>query len=244
MRSRHAESVPGRRLPGTVRQGSHLASLVGPGTQIAKAPGDASHRSQVLKRTKEIQMSIMHRSRTATTALGAVLIFALAAPITVTAEDQVVVEEHVLAAENQDAALALAVRSWDETSGYGSVEASRATASTLFALVAAPSWDETSGYGSVEASRAAASELLAPSASPSWDDMSGYDSVEASRAAASAMLSGELISGQAQSLALAAATAKSWDETSGYASVEASRAAISDLLAPGKDAVDGVLADC
>jgi hypothetical protein len=146
----------------------------------------------------------------------------------------------------EDALLAVvsAGQSWDETSGYGSVEASRATASTLFALVAAPSWDETSGYGSVEASRAAASELLAPSASPSWDDMSGYDSVEASRAAASAMLSGELISGQAQSLALAAATAKSWDETSGYASVEASRAAISDLLAPGKDAVDGVLADC
>jgi hypothetical protein len=53
----------------------------------------------------------------------------------------------------------------------------------LYAIVAAaPSWDETSGYGSVEASRAAASALLAPVAAPSWDQASGYGSVEASRA--------------------------------------------------------------
>jgi hypothetical protein len=37
--------------------------------------------------------------------------------------------------------------SWDETSGYGSVETSRATASRLLAPAAAPSWDETRGYG-------------------------------------------------------------------------------------------------
>jgi hypothetical protein len=53
----------------------------------------------------------------------------------------------------------------------------------LYAIVsAAPSWDENSGYGSVEASRAAASALLAPVAAPSWDQTSGYGFVEASRA--------------------------------------------------------------
>jgi hypothetical protein len=53
----------------------------------------------------------------------------------------------------------------------------------LYAIVAAaPSWDATSGYGSVEASRAAASALLAPVAAPSWDETSGYRSVETSRA--------------------------------------------------------------
>jgi hypothetical protein len=53
----------------------------------------------------------------------------------------------------------------------------------LLAIVAAaPSWDDTSGYASVEASRAAASALVAPIAAPSWDVSSGYASVEASRA--------------------------------------------------------------
>jgi hypothetical protein len=53
----------------------------------------------------------------------------------------------------------------------------------LYAIVAAaPSWDESSGYGSVEATRAAASALLAPAAAPSWDETSGYGAVEATRA--------------------------------------------------------------
>jgi hypothetical protein len=53
----------------------------------------------------------------------------------------------------------------------------------LYTIVAAaPSWDETSGYGSVEATRAAASALLAPAAAPSWDETSGYGAVEATRA--------------------------------------------------------------
>jgi hypothetical protein len=51
-------------------------------------------------------------------------------------------------------AIVAAAPSWDETSGYGSVEASRAAASALRAPVAASSWDETSGYGAVEANRA------------------------------------------------------------------------------------------
>ena len=61
-------------------------------------------------------------------------------------------------------AIVATARSWDETSGYGSVEASRAAASALRAPVAAPSWDETSGYGSVEASRAEMAEYGAPPA--------------------------------------------------------------------------------
>jgi hypothetical protein len=52
----------------------------------------------------------------------------------------------------------------------------------LLAIVAAASsWDATSGYGAVEASRAA-NALLVPGAGPSWDETSGYASVEASRA--------------------------------------------------------------
>ena len=42
-----------------------------------------------------------------------------------------------------------AVRAWDETSGYGPVETSRAAASAWLAGDA--SWNETSGYGAVEA---------------------------------------------------------------------------------------------
>ena len=126
-------------------------------------------------------MRTIHRSRTAISAFVAVLMFALSAPIAVHAEEQVIAEEQVLAAEEQDPALAPAVPSWDETSGYGSVEASRAEISALLsgevisgqeqvlamAAAAATLWDETSGYGSVEASRAAASALLAPVAEPS-----------------------------------------------------------------------------
>ena len=131
-------------------------------------------------------MSTIHRSRTAISAFAAVLMLALSAPIAVHAQDQVPAEERVLVAEDQ-ALAPVAGLSWDETSGYGSVEASRAaialpaTSTTtevnrvlvaqhaleagdlgsmqedvLFAVAAASSsWDVTSGYGSVEASRAA-----------------------------------------------------------------------------------------
>jgi hypothetical protein len=149
-------------------------------------------------------MFTIHRSRMAVSAVIAVLTFTLCAPIAVNAEEQVIADEQVIAAEGQDPALA----------------------------PAAPSWDESSGYGSVEASRAAASALFAPGTTSSWDDTSGYGSVEASRAEISALLSGELISGQEQDLAMAAAAAKSWDNASGYGSVEASRAAASALRAP------------
>jgi hypothetical protein len=68
-------------------------------------------------------------------------------------------------------AIVAAAPSWDETSGYSSVEANRARAAqealqsqdlgslqedALFAIVTAgSSWDQTSGYASVEATRAA-----------------------------------------------------------------------------------------
>jgi hypothetical protein len=133
-------------------------------------------------------MSTHHR-RTILSAVIATLTLALCAPVAVNAEEEAITaQEQVLAAAPAPA-----------------------------------SWDETSGYGSVEASRAASSTLLAPSSPPSWDEASGYASVEASRAEMSVLLSGELISGEEQALAIAAAAAKTWDETSGYGSVEASR---------------------
>ena len=107
-------------------------------------------------------MSTSRRTRITIPTFGAVLLFALAAPIVVNADDG------VIAAEEQILAEASAAPSWDETSGYGSVEASRAELSTMvsgevvsgqeqvLAMVAAAakSWDETSGYGSVERTRA------------------------------------------------------------------------------------------
>jgi hypothetical protein len=132
---------------------------------------------------QEMTMSMIQRSPIVVSAFAAVLVFALCAPIAVDAEAQVITQDQLVAVVDQDPALAPAQASWDETSGYGSVEASRAAASTLLAAGAAPSWDDTSGYGSVETSRAAASTLLAPAAGPSWDETSGYGFVEASRAA-------------------------------------------------------------
>ncbi len=193
-------------------------------------------------------MSTIHRFRPAVSVLVTVLTFALSAPITVDAEEQVVAEEQILAAEEQVPALApVAGPSWDETSGYGSVEASRA---------AIGHDDGVSDYGPTGHEASAAMGL-------SWDEMSGYGSVEASRAEVSALLSGELISGRDQALAFAAAAAMLWDETSGYGSVEASRAAASALYAPvagpswddtsgygsveasrAEMALDGALADC
>jgi steroid delta-isomerase-like uncharacterized protein len=137
-------------------------------------------------------MSTIHRFRPAVSAFITVLTFAFSAPFAVNAEDEVVVS----LAKEQVLTAAPAAPSWDDTSGYGSVEASRAEVSALlsgelisgrdqalaFAAAAAMLWDETSGYGSVEASRAAASALFAPVIGPSWDDTSGYGSVEASRA--------------------------------------------------------------
>jgi hypothetical protein len=132
-------------------------------------------------------MSTSNRSRMIFSAFVAVLTFALCAPIAVNA-DEVTAEEPILAA-------APAAPSWDESSGYSSVEASRAGVNSsvsgevissqeralAMAAAAAASWDEATGYGSLETSRAVAA-INAPVAPSSWDETSGYGAVEATRA--------------------------------------------------------------
>jgi hypothetical protein len=123
-------------------------------------------------------MFTIHRYRTGFLGITTVLAVALVASVTAQTEDQQI-------------AAAPAAPSWDETSGYGAVEANRAVighddvvsgyvatgheASAAMGL----SWDETSGCGAVEANRAAASEAAI---NASWDESSGYGAVEASRA--------------------------------------------------------------
>src|SRR5688572_2555997 len=72
-----------------------------------------------------------------------IMLFALTAVLPITGN-----------AEEQPVAMAPAGASWEEESGYRSVEASRAASSALLAPMAGLSWDETSGYGAVEMSRA------------------------------------------------------------------------------------------
>ena len=84
-------------------------------------------------------MSTIHRFRPAVLVVT-VCTFALSAPIAVTADDQVIGDEQIIAAQEPVPALAPAVPSWDESSGYGSVEANRAAASALLAPVAGPAW--------------------------------------------------------------------------------------------------------
>jgi hypothetical protein len=176
-------------------------------------------------------MFTIHCSRPACSAVVAVLTFALWAPITVNADEQVIAEELVLAAEDQDPALApIAGPSWDEVSGYGSVERTRIDVSALLsgeviggqdqslaqaAAAAAALWDATSGYGSVEASRGANALPAAPTAF-------------ASQVPSDVRWAPDRTLEHAMNPLLAVAMA--WDETSGYGSVEASRAEMSALL--------------
>ena len=126
-----------------------------------------------------------------------VVTFALATPVAVNAEEEVVTEEQVLAAPEQTRLL-----SWprppivgrDQRLWLSGGEPRRRERVVVrgvdqwqeqalaFAAAAAMAWDDTSGYGAVEASSAAASALLAPVAGSSWDDTSGYGAVEANRA--------------------------------------------------------------
>jgi hypothetical protein len=130
----------------------------------------------------------------------------------------------------------------------------------LYAIVAAaPSWDDTSGYGSVETSRAtighapasmteeatllaqfrAIERTLSLSLAPGpqvpsdvrWAPARAVapDSEAAATrvlAAEQALQSYDLGSVQEEALLAVVATSSSWDETSGYGSVEASRAAM------------------
>jgi hypothetical protein len=90
-------------------------------------------------------MRKIHRSHRLVLAIATVLTLTVVAPVAVNAEN------HILA-------MVPSGPSWEETSGYRSVEASRAAASALLASGTGLSWDETSGYGAVEASRAMAME--------------------------------------------------------------------------------------
>ncbi len=111
----------------------------------------------------------------------------------------------------------------------------------LLAIVAAvPSWDATSGYGAVEASRAAIGHPAASTTQVPADVRSvpvgmiaPESSVDASRvlAAQQALQSQNLGSLQEDVLLAVVAAGSSWDQTSGYGSVEASRASIGHLAA-------------
>jgi hypothetical protein len=117
-------------------------------------------------------MRTIHWSRLSSLGVTAVLLGTLVAPMTAMAEDPML-------------AMAPSAPSWDEASGYGSVEAIRAAiglggsdgpvvqvvppAREIGGLqeeylaartVASTTWDETSGYHSVEISRGTASQLL------------------------------------------------------------------------------------
>ena len=90
-------------------------------------------------------MLAIQQSRTAITAFATVLMFALSTPLVVTAEEQPL-------------AMAPAAPSWEEASGYASVETSRAESASYPALMAGTTWEATSGYRSVEASRLLAAQ--------------------------------------------------------------------------------------
>src|SRR5829696_8632040 len=112
--------------------------------ECAKAPG-AREPIACRTLTKEIEMHTIRRSRSSFIFIATLLAGALFAPVSVNAEDQVL------------ALAPVAGPSWDEESGYRSVEASRIAVDVrdqpdAFAAVATGTWDEMSGYASVEAS--------------------------------------------------------------------------------------------
>jgi hypothetical protein len=121
--------------------------------------------------------------------------------------------------EDRLLAIVAAAPSWDATSGYRSVEASRAAASALLAPIATLSWDETSGYGAVEASRATIGH---PAAAMSLDYLPV--ALERGTPAESPVLWIILHRDHAVSVNPLVAAAMAWDATSGYGAVEASRA--------------------
>jgi hypothetical protein len=96
----------------------------------------------------------------------------------------------------------------------------------------APSWDDASGYGSVEANRAGTAIDLAPTTGTPWEATSGYRSVEANRLliAEYALLSGDLGSVQEQYVADLVTLGRAGQPVSSYDSLEASRAGASGLI--------------
>lgn len=122
-------------------------------------------------------MHTNHCFRTSSVVIGAMLAIALAAPVIAQTEDDAV-------------ALAPAVPSWDETSGYGSVEAIRAERA-ITAVIALPAPVDpiriNTALDALQSGRLGGvqEEAFAAivAAAMAWDDASGYGSVEAFRAA-------------------------------------------------------------
>jgi hypothetical protein len=113
-------------------------------------------------------MSAFHGSRTAVSSFVAVLMFALAAPISVNAEDEVRTDEQVLAAEDHDPALAPAAAitvttqvssdvRWAPDAGPAWLAASRAAARR--AAPAFPAWD-AARWSPVEPSQATSPDAI------------------------------------------------------------------------------------
>ena len=177
MHGRHAGSLARRGHLDTTRQGSRdailpIQDLKSPGRQAIRA---TVHVSNVAK--KVIEMSVVRRFRRAVSVV-AVLNLGVSAPIAVNAQVEGAAERR-LAVQEQNPVLAPAVPSWDETSGYGAVEASCAEMNALLsgerisgqeqaiasARASATLSHATSGYGAVEASRAANALPDVPAAS-------------------------------------------------------------------------------
>lgn len=124
-------------------------------------------------------MNAIHPFQTSSVVIGAMLAIALSAPVLAQTEDDGV-------------AMAPAVPSWDETSGYGSVEAIRAERA-ITAVIALPASVDpirvTTARDALRSGRLGGvqEEAMAAivAAATTWDDASGYGSVEAIRAARS-----------------------------------------------------------
>lgn len=133
----------------------------------------------------------IRRSQATILSIAAMLALALSAPFAATAEEQIL-------------SAAPTGQSWDEISGYGSVESSRAT----IALLAAPApitnqvpsdvrfapAQAIAPGPAVDANRAATAVYEALAYGSSWEVSSGYRSVESSRvlAASHALQSDDL----------------------------------------------------
>jgi hypothetical protein len=156
-------------------------------------PGDAGDRSSPSQCSqKELAMSTNQRSRMSLVGIAAILSFVLVAPVGAQEDDPTT-------------DLAPAVPSWDESSGYGTVEASRAARTIGLPrepTSIAPSRVNTAlealedgDLGSLQEEALAA--IVA--AAMAWDDLSGYGSVEASRAARSHLVIADEVANQVSS---------------------------------------------
>jgi hypothetical protein len=97
-------------------------------------------------------------------------------------------------------------------------------------VVASRAWDETTGYGALEASRAALTALIAvdpvaPAAGAPVDP-------RRVQAALGALQAGDLGGLQEAALEAVVAEAQAWEATSGYGALEATRAGLTQNLAP------------